>query len=55
MRVNAYKVVQDCVERGYTCAFKHDAAPSVKAIKVSIESELRNDLYEYVTFEQMDI
>lgn len=55
MKVNEYKVISDCVERGvargYAQAFKHDDAPSADAITATIESAVLNELCEYFMFE----
>lgn len=57
MKVNEYKVLQDCIERGisigYSRAFKHTDTPSDQAIKSAIEDAVMLEICEYFEFDEV--
>ena len=59
MKVNAYRIVEECLERGaaygYNRAYKHDDDPPSERITEEIVRAQMTELCEYIRFEDMDI
>jgi len=55
MKVKAYMVIDDCIERGvnigYARAFKHTDAPTENDIKASIVSHIQDELDSYFDYD----
>ena len=56
MKIIAYKVISDCIERGinygYMRAYKHTDTPTEDALKNELEQAIMNELCDYIDFDE---